>query len=64
MAAEHPSETLRRLAKENSLDDVTSTELASLLDKQDPLGKYRQSFHYPKMKTLPRGTYCIFIMME
>ena len=55
MAAEHPSETLRRLAKENSIEDVTSTELANLLDKQDTLSKYRKLFHYPKMKTLPRG---------
>ena len=55
MAGEHPSETLRRLAKENSIEDVTSTELANLLDKQDTLSKYRKLFHYLKMKTLPRG---------
>ena len=57
MAAEHPSETLRCLAKENSIDDVTSAELAILLDKRDPLSKYRELFHYPKMKTLPRGMF-------
>ena len=33
MAAEHPSETLRRLAKENSIEDVTSTELAYWINK-------------------------------
>ena len=39
MPAEHPSETLRCLAKENSIEDITSTELANLLDKQDKLSK-------------------------
>ena len=54
---EHPSSTLKRLAKENSIDDVKCAELAILLDKKDVLRKYRDSFHYPKMKTLPRGLF-------
>lgn len=52
--AEHPSSTLKRLAKENSIEDVKCAELAILLDNKDVLRKYRDSFHYPKMKTLPR----------
>jgi len=53
--SEHPSTTLKKLAQANGIKDITSKELAELLDRQDELRKYRQEFHYPKIKTLPRG---------
>jgi len=51
---EHPSITLKNLAKENNISDITSKDLATLLDKQDELSKYRKQFAYPRMKTLPK----------
>ena len=51
---EHPSISLQRKARQWGLD-VLSMEMASRLDREDPLREFRQKFHYPLMKHLPES---------
>ncbi|KAG8231946.1 hypothetical protein J437_LFUL008866 [Ladona fulva] len=52
VSEEHPSVTLRNLAKKWGVD-VESDEFVKNMDDQDPLRDYRAKFCYPKMKDLP-----------
>lgn len=48
---EHPAETLQSISKKKGLS-IESLEFAKFMDQNDPLGKLRQDFNYPKMKEL------------
>ena len=51
---DHPHATLRQKAESAGLQ-LYSTEFASLMDKQDPLFKFRRLFCYPKAADCPSG---------
>jgi 5-methylcytosine-specific restriction endonuclease McrBC regulatory subunit McrC len=46
---------LKEMANQNSINELTSRELAQKLDESDKLAHLRQNFYIPRIGTLPEG---------